>query len=248
MMTEPTYDFSGKIAVVTGAGSGMGKSAARMLSAAGATVVCADIDEGNAKAVAGELANASAIRVDVTSAEDVQAMVDGVVAAHGRIDMLFNNAGILGPAAPIAEATAAHFDTIFGVNAKGSFLVLSAVLRVMYKQKAGAVVNTASIAGLRGVSGVGLYAASKFATIGLTRSAAKEAGLHGVRINAICPGPTETSFAPMSDATVSASLAAIPLGRLPTADDMARSAMWLLSDGAQVLNGVILPVDGGQTA
>lgn len=248
-MGNPAFDFSGKVAIVTGAGSGMGLSAARMLAAAGATVVLADINAAQVKTAAAELSNARAVAVDVRDADQVQAMVDNVAAEQGDIDLLFNNAGILGPAGAIAEATPGDYDRIFDVNVRGSFLCLSAVLRAMIRRgKGGAIVNTASIAGLRGVAQVGLYAASKFAVIGLTRSAAKEAGAHGIRVNAICPGPTETGFSQMSDAILTASKAAVPLGRIATADDMALAALWLLSDGAAFLNGVILPVDGGQTA
>jgi NAD(P)-dependent dehydrogenase (short-subunit alcohol dehydrogenase family) len=247
-MAAPTFNFEGKNAIVTGGASGMGRRACELLAAAGAKVLVVDINEDAAAGVASGLVGATAAGADVTRPEAVERFVKQA-AEHGGVDLFFNNAGVMGAYGPVAEATNEDYDRTFDVNVRGSFLCLSAVLRLMIDQKrGGAIVNTCSIAGLRGVANTALYSASKFAAIGVTRSAAKEAGAHGIRVNAICPGPTVTNFAQMSEEHVAQFISAVPLGRLGTVDDMALTALWLLSDGAAFLNGVIVPVDGGQTA
>ena len=241
-------DFSNRVIVITGAGSGMGKAAAKMLADTTAKLVLVDVNEAAVSQVASGIKGARAFTVDVRDPAQVEQFVQAVAMDYGRIDAFFNNAGILGHHGPLIESTIADYDRVFDVNVRGSYLCLAAVMRVMVAQKSGAVVNTASIAGLRGVANTALYAASKSAVIGFTRSAAREAGAHGVRVNAICPGATATGFSDMSDAMVESICATVPLGRLATAEDMARTALWLLSDAASFLNGVIVPVDGGQTA
>lgn len=243
------YDFSGKIAIVTGAGSGMGAETARRLSAAGARVALVDVNLEAAEAVASELSGAIAIRADVSVEADVQAYVERTVRELGRVDLFHNNAGLLGRPGPLLDATVADFDFIIGVNLRGAFLGLREVGKAMKAQgSGGSIVTTASIAGLRGVAGCPIYSAAKFGVLGLIRSASKELGGFGVRVNAICPGPTFTSFAQMSDAAVSNYKSLVPLGRLAESDDMAAAVLWLLSDGARFINGAVLPVDGGQTA
>jgi NAD(P)-dependent dehydrogenase (short-subunit alcohol dehydrogenase family) len=246
---KPAYDFNGKVAVVTGGGSGMGAASARLLAAAGASVVVVDINLAAAEAVAGELKQAVAVRADVTSESDVVAYVRAAVDAFGGIDLFHNNAGVLGRPSRLSDATLADYQTIFGINFLGCFLGIREVSKQMTAQgRGGAIVNTASIAGLRAVPNAGLYSASKFALIGLTRTAAKELGAAGIRVNAICPGATPTGFSAMSAETISNYSTMVPLGRLAIAADMADAAAWLLSDGAAFINGQVMAVDGGQTA
>jgi 3alpha(or 20beta)-hydroxysteroid dehydrogenase len=241
-------DFSDRVVVITGAGSGMGKAAAEILADTTARLILVDVNEAAVSQVASGIKGARSFAVDVRDAAQVEECVRTVAADHGRIDAFFNNAGILGHHGPLIDSTVLDYDRVFNVNVRGSYLCLAAVLRVMVARKSGTIVNTASIAGLRGVANTTLYAASKSAVIGMTRSVAREVGPHGVRVNAICPGATATGFSDMSDAMVESICATVPLGRLATAEDMARTALWLMSDAASFLNGVIVPVDGGQTA
>jgi 3alpha(or 20beta)-hydroxysteroid dehydrogenase len=248
-MSDHLLRFDRRVAVVTGGASGMGKEICRRLGEGGAQVVVVDINESAANQVARELPNAIAVRADVTNEADTRAYAQAAVNKFGRIDLFSNNAGILGKPGPLVEASAADFDSVFGVNVRGAFFGLREVLRHMLAQgHGGAIVTTASIAGLRGVAGCSLYSASKFAVLGLTRSVAKEYGARGIRANAICPAATETAFSVMTEATRASQAANIPLGRVATADDMARAVAWLLSDAAAFVNGAVLPVDGGQTA
>jgi NAD(P)-dependent dehydrogenase (short-subunit alcohol dehydrogenase family) len=250
-MREVSFRFDGRAAIVTGGASGIGRATAQLLAAAGARVAVVDIDGAAARDVARSLPDGAAIGVgaDVSTEAGVASYVAASVEAFGGIDLFANNAGLLGKAGPLVDAKAADYELTFGVNLKGAFLGLRDVLRQMLAQgRGGAIVCTASIAGLRGVPNVGLYSASKFGLIGLTRSAAKEYGGRGIRINAICPAATETKFSVLSPEMKAQMATLIPLGRVGEAEDMARAVVWLLSDGAGFVNGAILPVDGGQTA
>lgn len=245
-----TSGFTGQVAVVTGAASGMGKAISSHLSEAGARVVVVDINGEAAQDVAASLPGESiAVAADVGIEADVQNYVRAAVDRFGSIDLFSNNAGILGKAGPIVDATAADFDQVFAVNVRGAFFGLRDVVRQMLAQgTGGSIVTTSSIAGLRGVVGCSIYSASKFAVLGFCRSVAKEYAARGIRSNAISPAATETAFTEFTDETRASQAANIPLGRLATADDMARAVTWLLSDAAAFVNGAVLPVDGGQTA
>ena len=193
----------------------------------------------------------------MTRSADVAAYAKAALDAYGRIDCFFNNAGIEGTLAAIVDMDEAVFDQVMAVNVKGVFLGLRHVLPAMLAQKSGAVVNTASVAGLVGTPGMSAYVASKHAVIGLTKSAAGEVARAGVRVNAVCPGPIDTRMIhsieaqinPADPAAVEKSYhAALPLGRYGTADEIANLVLFLCSDYASNINGAQYVADGGRTS
>jgi NAD(P)-dependent dehydrogenase (short-subunit alcohol dehydrogenase family) len=253
-------DFTGKVVVITGAAGGIGQAAARAFATAGARLVLVDRDAGAGEEVSGAIrrqgGDARFVAADVTRSGEVQAYVKAALDAHGRIDCFFNNAGIEGKVAETAEYDEAVFDAVLAVNVKGVFLGLRHVLPVMLRQKAGAVVNTASVAGLVGTPGMPAYVASKHAVIGLTKAAAGEVARRGVRVNAVCPGPVETrmmqSLEAQLDPSNPASIgerykAGIPSGRYTTPEEVAQVVLFLCSDLAANVNGAQWVVDGART-
>jgi NAD(P)-dependent dehydrogenase (short-subunit alcohol dehydrogenase family) len=252
-------DFSGKVAVVTGGGNGIGRATCLGFAARGARVLVVDRDAAAAEAVAAEIGRgqARAMAADVSRAADVAAYVACALETFGRIDCFHNNAGIEGRVAPVAEYDEADFDAVMAVNVKGVFLGLRHVLPVMIRQGSGAVVNTASIAGLVGTPNMPAYVASKHAVLGLTKSAAGEVGPLGVRVNAVCPGPIATrmirdierQISPNRPESVEAAYAGgIPLRRYGTAEEVANVVLFLCSDLAANMTGAQVVVDGGRTA
>ena len=254
-------DFNGKVALITGAGNGIGRATALAFAARGAKVVVVDRDAAGAERTAATIkqqgGEARPHVADVTKSADVQAYVKAALDAYGRIDCFFNNAGIEGKVAPIAEYDEAVFDEVLGVNVKGVFLGLRHVLPVMLKQKAGAVVNTASIAGLVGTPGMAAYAASKHAVIGLTKAVSGEVARSGVRVNAVCPGPIDTRMISAIEAQIEPANpgsvrdryhAALPLGRYGTPEEVANVVLFLCSGLASNINGAQYVVDGGRTS
>ncbi|MFF3617097.1 SDR family NAD(P)-dependent oxidoreductase [Streptomyces sp. NPDC002580] len=253
---NPTYDFNGQVAFITGASSGMGLATARAFAEAGAAVGLADIDEDAVNKAAKELTEAGhrafALVCDVADEDQVAAAVDRTVETFGRLDMAYNNAGIMPPPTDAADESADQFDRVQAINLRGIWASIKHELRHMRAQGSGAIVNCSSLGGLVGNPGRAAYHATKHGVIGLTRSAALEYGARGVRINAVCPGTIAT---PMVDAMVdggeldrSQAEAGQAIDRLGTADEIAQAVLWLCSPGASYVTGVALPVDGGYTA
>ena len=254
-------DFKGKVAVITGAANGIGRATAMAFAAHGASVVVVDRDGAGAKAAAGAIeqkgGKALAVTADVTKSADVAAYVKAAVDKFGRIDCFHNNAGIEGKVKPLHDYDEAEFDQLMGVNVKGVFLGLKHVIPQMIKQKSGSIVNTASVAGLVGSPNMAPYVASKHAVIGLTKTVSGEVAVHGIRINAVCPGPVDTRMIHSVTAQINPAeakavaeryAAAIPLGRFCTADEIANTVMFLCSDYASGITGAQYVIDGGRTA
>jgi NAD(P)-dependent dehydrogenase (short-subunit alcohol dehydrogenase family) len=254
-------DFTGKVALVTGGGNGIGRATCAAFARQGAKVVVVDRDTAGAEATVGIIrqngGEALAMTADVTRSADVKAYVKAAIDQFGRIDCFFNNAGIEGKVAPTAEYDEAMFDAVLGVNVKGVFLGLRHVLPEMIRQGGGAVVNTASVAGLVATPGMPAYVASKHAVIGLTKAAAGEVARKGIRVNAVCPGPVDTrmihaleeQLAPGDAASVEERYkSAIPSGRYTTPDEIANMVLFLCSDLAANTTGGQFVVDGGRTA
>lgn len=254
-------DFSGKVALITGGGNGIGRAASLAFARHGAKLVVVDRDAAAAEATAGIVrqkgGEAVAVTADVTKSDEVKAYVKATIEKFGRIDCFFNNAGIEGKLAHTAEYDEAVFDAVIGVNVKGIFLGLRHVLPEMIRQGSGAVVNTASVAGLVGTPGMPAYVASKHAVIGLTKTAAGEVARQGIRVNAVCPGPVDTrmihaleeQIAPGNAAAMSERYqAAQPTGRYTTVEEIANMVLFLCSDLAANTTGGQFVVDGGRTA
>jgi len=250
---NPRYDFTGQVALVTGASSGMGLATAQAFAQAGAAVVLADINTSAVDAATDELAAAGhqvlGLTCDVSSEDQVAAVVEQTTSTFGRLDMAFNNAGIMVPLTDAAEEPAESFDRVNVVNYRGVWACMKHELRQMRTQGSGAIVNCSSLGGLVGGAGRAAYHGSKHGILGLTRSAALEYAPRGIRINAVCPGTIDTPMvADMIDNDhfdASAAIANQPIGRLGRADEIAAAVLWLCSPGASLVVGVALPVDGG---
>lgn len=248
-----TRALADKAAIVTGAASGIGRATVLAFARAGARVVAADVDadggEATAAAARGEGADVTFVSCDVRSGAAVDALVAHAVARFGRLDCAANNAGIEGMLAPIGDCPEAAAAQVLDVNLMGVWRCLHAELPCMAAQGGGAIVNTASVAGLVGAGGLAPYVASKHGVVGLTKAAALEYAARGVRVNAICPGVIQTPMvdrlAAASPGVIEALLAVKPMGRLGTPEEVAAAIVWLCSDAASFTTGHALTVDGG---
>ncbi|NUT38620.1 MAG: SDR family oxidoreductase [Thermoactinospora sp.] len=244
--------FDGRTVLVTGAGSGIGRAMAVAFAAAGARVVVADIDGDRAKATA-EGIDGLPVAADIASEESAAALVEAALGVSGTIDVLCNNAGIIDTMALPHDISVAQWRRVLDVNLTGTFLVTHAVLPHMLAQGRGAIVNTASEAGIRGGAAGAAYTASKHGVIGLTRSVAWAYAKDGIRCNALLPGPTETniagSAAEFDTAGITRLAPVLALGeRMAQPEQMAAVAVFLASDAASFVNGALVPADGGWSA
>jgi 2-hydroxycyclohexanecarboxyl-CoA dehydrogenase len=237
-----------KIAIVTGSGQGIGRAIAGKFAAEGATVVVTDLDEATARETAGGLPGAVAMVADVTDRAGVAAMAGQVVEQFGRIDILVNNAG-WDKASPFVDSDPADWDRAIAVNLYGVLHTARAVLPVMASQGHGAVVNLGSDAGRVGSSGEAVYSAAKGGVIAFTKSLAREMARHQIRVNCVCPGPTDTAlFASFAGPTLREALTrAIPFRRLAQPEDVASVVAFLASDEASFVTGQTISVSGGLT-
>jgi NAD(P)-dependent dehydrogenase (short-subunit alcohol dehydrogenase family) len=256
----------GKVAVITGAGSGLGRASALRFASEGAAVLCADVDLTSAERVVGEIiavgGRARSLGVDVALESDTERMAAVAASEFGRIDVLFANAGIAGVGS-IASTSRETWDRVLAINLTGVWLCSKAVLPYMQSQGGGSVINQASIGGLVGFSGIMPYAAAKAGVIGMTRQAAVEYAAQNVRFNAICPGTVVTPLVTRTyeerggiamgsqqtlEEALQANAARYPLRRLGSVDDVAGMAVYLASDEALWITGAVFTVDGGYTA
>lgn len=248
--------LDGKIALITGAGSGIGRASALTFAREGAKVAVADklVDGGRETVRMVEAAGgtASFIEVDVSDAASVEAMVNSTVETYGRIDCAYNNAGIEGQVAPTDSYADDMFDRVIAVNLTGVWLCMKYEIPRLLEQGGGAIVNTASGAGLIGVAGLSAYVASKHGVIGLTKTAALEYAKSGIRVNAVCPGLIQTPMVERLTADQpqlgEALVAMEPVGRTGRPEEIAESVVWLCSDAASFVTGHAMSVDGGFVA
>jgi NAD(P)-dependent dehydrogenase (short-subunit alcohol dehydrogenase family) len=246
--------FEGKVALVTGAASGLGLATAKAFAESGASVALADRNESAVRAAADELTaqghKAIAIHCDVADDAQVETMVKRTVAAFGRLDAAYNNAGVQNVLAETANTTREDYDRVMGINLRGEWSCMKFELQQMRKQGSGAIVNCSSLGGLVGGVERGIYHAAKHGVLGFTKSAALEYAARGIRINAICPGLIWT---PMVDQMVAAgqgdALKAVeknvPMGRVGRPGEIANAVLWLCSDAASYVTGQSISVDGG---
>ena len=248
--------LDGKIALITGAGSGIGRASALTFAREGAKVAVADklVDGGQETVRIVEAAGgtASFIEVDVSDAASVEAMVNATVETYGRIDCAYNNAGIEGQVAPTDSYADDMFDKVIAVNLTGVWLCMKYEIPRLLEHGGGAIVNTASGAGLIGVAGLSAYVASKHGVIGLTKTAALEYAKSGIRVNAVCPGLIQTPMVERLTADQpqlgEALVAMEPVGRTGRPEEIAESVVWLCSDAASFVTGHAMSVDGGFVA
>jgi len=248
--------MKGKVAIVTGASSGIGKATALAFAREGANVVLADIDAHKGKEAAHSVrcngCQAIFVECDVSRPEQVEMLVRQTMSSFGRLDCAFNNAGIEGEQAPTADSTEVNWDRVMNVNLKSVWACMKYEIPAMLKNGGGSIVNCSSIAGLVGFPGVPAYVASKHGMIGLTKTAALEYVKQGVRVNAVCPGvidtPMITRYTRGNKGIEGQLAAAEPIGRIGRPEEIAEAVLWLCSDKASFVTGIALPIDGGWIA
>jgi NAD(P)-dependent dehydrogenase (short-subunit alcohol dehydrogenase family) len=248
--------MSKPVVLITGALTGIGRATALAFARDGSRIVVSGRHEDKGQALAAEVralgAEAEFIRADVRHEGEVRNLIDRTIERFGRLDVAVNNAGTEGELGPIVEQSVANYESIFAVNVLGTLLSLKHEMRVMLAQGSGSIINLSSIGGQVGFAGAAVYAASKHAVEGLTKSAALEGARAGVRVNAVAPGPTETQmldrFVGRSDEAKARFVATIPSGRASTTDEIAATIVFLASDKARSLTGQRIAVDGAYTA
>ena len=247
--------LSGKVAIVTGGSSGIGKATAIAFAREGAKVVVASRREKEGQETVKQVQSAGSegffIKTDVSKETDVSAMVEKTIATYGHLDYAFNNAGIEQIPTPLVEQTEETFDQVMDINVKGVWLCMKHQIPQMLVSGGGAIVNMSSIAGMIGAPGLPIYVASKHAVLGLTKSVALEYAKEGIRINAVCPGMIETDLLDrvFANQEVKERLIAMhPIGRVGKPEEIAEAVVWLCSDKASFVTGQSLPLDGGYVA
>jgi NAD(P)-dependent dehydrogenase (short-subunit alcohol dehydrogenase family) len=253
---NPVYDFNGQVALVTGASSGIGLASVVAFAEAGAAVVLADINEDALRTATEELTAAGhqviGVTCDVADEAQVAQLAERTIATYGKLDMAFNNAGIVGFTGDPAEESAESFDKVVAINLRGIWTCMKHELRQMRTQGSGAIVNCSSLGGLVGQAGRATYHATKHGVIGLTKSAAMDYAPLGIRINAVCPGviatPMSTDMIENQPDSMKEIMRDQPIGRPGRPEEVAAAALWLCSSAASLVLGVALPVDGGFVA
>jgi NAD(P)-dependent dehydrogenase (short-subunit alcohol dehydrogenase family) len=239
-----------KVAIVTGAGSGIGEASAKKLTSEGAAVVVADIDQAGGERVVAEIeqagGTASFFRADVSRPQDVGALVEYTVSTFGGLHVALNNVGGGSGSGPLHTVSDEDWDKTLRFNLGGTFLCMREEIKYFLEHGGGAIVNTASGAGLKAGPGIAAYVATKHAVVGLTRSAALDYATRNIRVNAVAPGPTLTApYSSMAPEYYEAVVAGVPMGRIGNAEEIAECVVFLLSDRAAFVTGAVLEVDGG---
>ncbi len=253
--------FSGKVALVTGAASGIGEATARAFAAEGASVMVADVQDEMGQAVVADIAaaggSAAYIHCDVRSEDDIRAMIEACVQTFGRLDCAYNNAGIGAMHAALAEETTESWDDVVATNLRGVWLCMKHEIHRMLEQGGGMIVNCASILGLVAQEGMASYVAAKHGVIGLTKTAALDYARQNIRVNAVCPGGILSGGAKLARAAMTpeqqqqmddAVLAQQKIGRWGEPEEIAQAVLWLCSPGASLMLGHAMVVDGASTA